>query len=175
MGQTAISDHLGPISSRLKSPEYQMIKYFLERFLSVNFQFYGNLITSKLTRSAPGGWISKFDSPFDVPRYFPALYDWLTPCDTLRSVRNIFSENGRKMWEFHFKSGCFCEKKSQGRSFVWELPKHILRTSLRDGNLKFEWNFFEISVSTNSPLQLERFGRLRLAICEMEIITFPWP
>ena len=55
MGPTSKSDHVTLISSRLKSPGHQMI------------QFCGNLATSKLTRSAPGGRISTFDPPLDAP------------------------------------------------------------------------------------------------------------
>ena len=67
VGQTSKSGHLGSISSRLKSPGLEIIQNFLERFLSINCQFCGNFATLKHTRSAPSGWISKFNQPLDAP------------------------------------------------------------------------------------------------------------
>ena len=51
LGKTPKFDHLGPISSRLKLPWHQIIEYFLDKFLEVNFPFCG---TSPVQNSSDG-------------------------------------------------------------------------------------------------------------------------
>ena len=69
MGQMPKSDCSGPISSSLKSSGHQMIKYFLERFLSTKFPIFLRTgpLQNFLARSAPMGLDFEFDPPLDAP------------------------------------------------------------------------------------------------------------
>ena len=106
MSKTSKSNHLGLISSRLKSPVHQIVLYFLERFLSLYFQFCDNLqlATSNLIRSAPSEWISKFDPLFDASGSVLSSALWFgTVRAHLRAHQTFFLEMGGiggKMWEY---------------------------------------------------------------------------